>query len=308
MLSGDQLALDTPVQDDDVFASGGTVNINAPVASAVIAGSNVNINAPVSGDLFVAGGQVSVNSNVGGKIVATAGSIDLRGNAKNVVAAGGSVNIHPGSIVAKDAFVAGGTVNNAGEVVGRLVVSADNFQNTGKAGEIEIRTQDVTGIEKTFRILQALLVIGFGVLGVVLLKLFPAQFIKIDEIVRKSTVKTTVIGFLIIIASAVAIFVSAVTVVGLPIAIVAGFLFIIGLMLAGLFVAFTFGKKIIAVLKLRIANNMLAFVIGFVVLALLYLIPYAGQVIQVIVVSLGFGALFYGLRQNWASLTSGQAA
>ncbi|NOJ27911.1 MAG: hypothetical protein DA330_07890 [Nitrososphaera sp.] len=94
---------------------------------------------------------------------------------------------------------------------------------------------------------------GFGVLGVILLKLFPTQFTKIDEIIRKSTVKKTVVG--------------------LPIAIIAGFLFVIGLMLAGLFVAFTFGKKITAFLKLPVINNILTFIIGFVVLVLLYLIP-----------------------------------
>lgn len=257
-MSGDQLSLDTPVQDDDVFASGGTVNINAPVASAVVAGGNINI--------------------------------------------------HSGSVIAKDVFVAGGTVNNAGEIVGKLTISADNFQNTGKVGEIEIMEQNTTDPENALYLFQVLLTSGFGVLGVVLLKLFPAQFTKIDEIIRKSTVKKTVVGFLLIIASTIGIVIAAVTVVGLPIAIIAGFLFVIGLMLAGLFVTFTFGKKITAFLKLPVTNNILTFIICFVILVLLYLIPYAGQVIQVIVVSLGFGALFYGLRQNWASMTSMKTA
>jgi len=62
--------VDTPVQDDDVFASDGTVNINAPVASAIVAGGNINI--------------------------------------------------HSGSVIAKDVFVAGGTINNAGEIEASL--------------------------------------------------------------------------------------------------------------------------------------------------------------------------------------------
>jgi hypothetical protein len=65
MLSGDHVSVDSPI-DDDVFAAGGDVNINAPVTSVVIAGGDVNINAPVSGDVFVAGGQISINSDVGG--------------------------------------------------------------------------------------------------------------------------------------------------------------------------------------------------------------------------------------------------
>ncbi len=51
MLSGDQVSVDSPI-DDDVFVSGGTVTLNAPVASAVIAGGTIIINAPISGDVF----------------------------------------------------------------------------------------------------------------------------------------------------------------------------------------------------------------------------------------------------------------
>ena len=38
MLSDDQVSIDSPI-DDDVFATGGIVTINAPVTSAVIAGA-----------------------------------------------------------------------------------------------------------------------------------------------------------------------------------------------------------------------------------------------------------------------------
>jgi hypothetical protein len=305
MFSDDQLSIDTAIQDD-IIASGGTVNINAPVDSAIIVGGTVNVNAPVDGDLIATGGQITINSDVRGKIVAAGGNIDLKGDAKNIVVAGGNVKIHPGSVIARDAVMAGGTVENAGEVTGKITVAADNFQNTGTAGEIEIREDRAN--ENMLYILQALFVLGFGVLGVVLTKLFPLQLVKIDGIIRKSPIKNTVVGFLLIIASAVAIVVSAVTIVGLPIAIVSGLLFVVALMVAGLFVAFTLGNKIIAVLRLRIANKTLAFIIGFAALALLYLIPYAGQAIQIVVVSLGFGALFYGLRQNWAYLTSEKVA
>ena len=47
MLSGENVSVDSAI-DDDVFAAGGTVNINAPVTSVVIAGGDVNINAPVT--------------------------------------------------------------------------------------------------------------------------------------------------------------------------------------------------------------------------------------------------------------------
>jgi hypothetical protein len=44
--SGDVVSIDNPI-DDDVFAAGNVVNINAPVDSATIAGGTLNVNAPV---------------------------------------------------------------------------------------------------------------------------------------------------------------------------------------------------------------------------------------------------------------------
>ncbi|NMC10213.1 MAG: hypothetical protein GYA39_04445, partial [Methanothrix sp.] len=46
--SGETVSIDTPVEDD-VFAAGSIVNINAPVDSVVAAGGTLNINAPVKG-------------------------------------------------------------------------------------------------------------------------------------------------------------------------------------------------------------------------------------------------------------------
>jgi len=51
--SGNVISIDTPI-DDDIFAAGNTVNINAPVNSATIAGSTLNINAPIKEDIYAA--------------------------------------------------------------------------------------------------------------------------------------------------------------------------------------------------------------------------------------------------------------
>jgi hypothetical protein len=64
------------------------------------------------------------------------------------------------------------------------------------------------------------------------------------------------------------------------------------------------GRKIIALLRLGIANKTLAFIIGFVALNLVFLIPFVGPVAQVIVISLGMGAMFYALRRDWPFTTT----
>ncbi len=298
MLSGEQVFVDSPIADD-VFATGGTININAPVDGAVIAGGTIDINAPVNGDVFVAGGQISINSDVTGKIVAAGGNIDLKGNARNVVAAGGNVNIHSTAVISKDVFISGGSVNNAGKINGNLTVRAEEFQNTGSAGSVDFeKSEGKQGFQRLMSIFRILMTVGFLILGIILLKLFPAQFFKVEEEIRKSTALKALVGFALIIVSIVLIVFAAVTVIGLPVAAIMGMIFIIALMLSTSFVSFTTGRKILDFFKLK-TNDILIFIIGFIILSLLFRIPYIGGLIQLVAISLGFGAVYYALRKNW---------
>ena len=305
MLSGDQVSVDSPI-DDDVFVSGGTVTINAPVASAVIAGGTIIINAPVSGDVFVAGGQILVNSDIEGKIVAAGGDIDLRGDAKNAVIAGGNINIHSTTVISRDAVIAGGNVSNAGKIIGNLTVRAENFQNTGSAGSVDFeKSEGLQGLQRVMNIFSILMTVGFLIIGIILLKLFPAQFFIVEEEVRKSPVKNTLVGFVLIIASIILIILLAVTIIGFPVALIMGMLFIIALMLSSLFVSFAVGRKIVDLFKFKFeTNDLLIFVLGFIILSLLFRIPYVGVLIGIVAISLGFGAIIYALRKNWQSITT----
>jgi hypothetical protein len=135
-MSGDRISIDSEMEDD-VFASGGVVNINAPVDGAVVSGGRIRVNAPVRGDLFVAGGQIFIDADVEGKIVAVGGTIDINGNAKNVVASGGNINIYPGVVIEKDAFISGGVIEHSGDVKGKLLVRGNEFLNMGNATTLD---------------------------------------------------------------------------------------------------------------------------------------------------------------------------
>ncbi|MCW3130895.1 MAG: hypothetical protein OCU20_07185 [Methanophagales archaeon] len=311
MLSDDQVSIDSPI-DDDVFATGGTVTINAPVTSAVIAGGTVTINAPVSGDVFVAGGQILVNSDIKGKIVAAGGDIDLRGAAENAVIAGGDIDIHSTTVINRDAVITGGNVSNAGKILGNLTVRADNFLNTGSAGSIDFKKNEgLRGLRNLINTFSILMTAGFLIVGIILLKLFPRQFFIVESEIRKSPVKNTLVGFVLIIASVIVITLLSLTIVGFPIALIMGMLFIIALMLSSIFVSFAVGRKIVDLFKVKFKlnfklkfNDLLIFVLGFVILSLLFRIPYAGVLIVIIAVSLGFGAIIYALRENWQNITT----
>ncbi len=306
ILSGDNISVDSPM-DDDVFAAGNTITINAPVAGVVLAGGTIIINAPVSGDMFAAGGGIEVNADVGGKIVAAGGEIDLKGAAKNAVLAGGTVTIYPDAVISRDAVISGGTVSNAGTIIGNLTVRAEQFQNTGTAGHVDFQqTEGLQGFQEAMNVVHLLMIIGFLILGIILLKVFPAQFVSVEEEVRKSLLRDTVVGFALIIVSILAIFILAITVIGFPVATVLGMLFIIALMLSSLVVSFALGRTIVDALSIK-TNDILIFILGFVIVSLLFRIPYAGWFIRIVALSLGFGAIMYAVRNNWQRITSPSA-
>ncbi len=308
MLSDDEVTITSPI-DDDVFASGGSLNINAPISGAVVSGGTVNINAPIERDLFVAGGDVNINSDVGGKIVAAGGSVNIAGNVgTNAVIAGGNVRIHSTSTIGRDTIITGGSVVNEGKITGNLTVRSGDFQNTGTAGMVDYQRtefgegfmQDVRGL---LNILGTLITLGLIIPGILMVRLFPAPFMKVEQEVRRSPIKNTVLGFILAIVSVVMIAILAITVVGLTLAIIMGMFFLVAIMLSSLFVSYSVGHKIRSMLNKEM-GNMAVFIIGFVILYLLFRIPFAGPIIGIIVTSLGFGAIIFAIRANWKQLTA----
>lgn len=303
--SGDVISIDSPVADD-IIAAGNMVSVNAPVDSAIVAGGTVNINAPVKGDVIAAGGQVYVNADVGGKVVAAGGNVNLGGNVgTNLVAAGGQVNILPGKIVGRDALIGGGQVVNAGRVNGTIIVHANQFNNTGSAGLVKFYKEEDSSPKKDdydtgFSIFSLLAMLGYFILGLILVKSVPGIFQAVDGEVRSSTLLKTLLGFVMIIASFIALLLVAATVVGLPIAFISMLLILAAIMLSGTFVSFSLGKWIGERAKIK-QGDLVYFVIGFVIINVLSLLPLVGGLISLIAMSLGFAAILYAARRLTAA-------
>lgn len=304
--SGDTINIDDPIEDD-IFAAGDVINVNAAVDSATVAGGTVNINAPVKGDVIAAGGQVFINSDVGGKVVAAGGTVNLGGDiGTNLAVAGGQVIIQPDRNISKDALIAGENVVNSGNILGTLTVYASSFNNSGSAGRVDYHmTENNTTRNRDrqrdeawagFGLFTLLSLIGYFILGIILVRYLPAVFQVVDEEIRDSTLLKTVIGFVIIIASFFAILIVAITVVGIPIALLAFLLLILALMLSGTFVAFSLGRWICRKTNLD-KGDLICFTIGFVILNVIFLIPFLGWLVSLISMSLGLAGLIYAARR-----------
>lgn len=301
--SGDQVSVDSPVADD-VFAAGGTISVNAPVDSLVALGGTITINAPVKGDVIVAGGRVTANNNIGGKLVAAGGTVDVNGDVgTNAVLIGGTVKINERSVIGRDAEISAGTVVNSGHVNGNLTVKSERFTGTGPVGGESTYVRTGPGsLSEIFSLFWVLFSIGWLILGLVLMYIAPGRYKVVEEEVRKSPIVRLVVGFTGLVVACIVLVLLALTIIGLPVAIVMGLLVIIGIIVSVIFVSSAFGRLSLGWLKTEI-RDWHAFIAGFVILSVLFRLPVAGIFILVIVICLGFGALLYAVYNNWRTIT-----
>jgi hypothetical protein len=92
-----------------------------------------------------------------------------------------------------------------------------------------------------------------------------------------------------------------VTIIGIPMAIMLTLLMALAVMTSSIFVSFSLGRAIFDTLNLK-SGDLAVFLIGFLILNGLFYIPFAGGLIKLIAVSLGFGAILYAIRANWPTL------
>jgi len=306
-VSGNQVIVNGNI-NGDLFAAAGEVVVNGNVTGdAYIASGNVTVNGQITGGLIIAAGQATISGETG-KIIAGCGNLAIKGNTDKIIAAAGNVKIYPTSVVERYAYIGTGGFENRGTIKGELNLSAEQLIEKGNAGTFNYQKSTARedfskGMRSLGAILSILGAIGMLVLGILLIHLFPKLFFTIEKEVEKDSIVRTIIGFLLIIATVIVGVILAVTVIGLPIAAILGMFFIIALMTSGLFVSYCTGNFVTKKLNIN-TSEIGIFVIGFVILAVLKLIPVLGFFVSLVVVSLGFGAIYYAVKNNWNVITA----
>lgn len=311
-LTGETVAINARV-NGDILAAAGTVVINAPVTGdLLVLAEEVTINAPIGGAVTAVGWLVRVRADVGGRILVAAATVNVGGRANKLVALGWTVGISVSTVIEKYAYVAAGSVEFNGFVRGELRVVTNDFKGTGVAGSTihdTIETQIPTWVSVIFRditgpyagvqlLLNVLISLGFIVLGVILLALFPRQFSIVHDELLRCPVRDAVTGFVLIVGVGITCVLFMVTLVGLPIAAVLAMLLITCSMLSPLLVSLALGRKIRAAIGLKLGDSW-SFVLGFAILSLLSSLAVVGWLVYVVAVSLGVGAIFRAVVETW---------
>ncbi|KYC44744.1 MAG: hypothetical protein APG12_01112 [Candidatus Methanofastidiosum methylothiophilum] len=306
-VSGDQVTINGNI-NGDLFAVGGQIVVNGNVTGdAYIAGGNVTVNGNITGGLILGAGQATISGNTG-KILAACGDLAVKGKTDKIIAGAGNVKIYSTSVVNRYAYISTGVFENQGKINGELNLSAEQLIEKGSVGSFNFQQNTFSrdfskGIKSMITVFSVLAAIGMLVLGILFIHLFPKLFFVIEKEVEKDIPLRTVVGFLLAIASVIAITIIAITVIGFPIAAILGMFLVVALMTSGLFVSYCTGKFVTKRLNIN-TTDVGIFIIGFLVLTVLKLIPVLGFFVGLVVVSLGFGAIFYTLKNNWNLITA----
>jgi hypothetical protein len=283
----------------------------------------------MGGDLVIAGGQVTVNKDVviGGGLLVAGGDIIFNGTVSNSVKAGFGSLVFNGR-AGKDIDCRGGVLQMNGTVVGPAVLAAgkitigDNasFQNTvrywNRKGAVDFK-QSLHNGEATFdpslkietgqwyylggiSVFGLIWYIGMALLMIAIIQyLFSSIMKKAGDTVFNKTLPSLGWGALFFIGVPIAAIIAFITIVGVPVGLLLVFNYIILILLAAV---------ITSVVAAHWFNNRFSYKWGywklvlaalgiFVILKLIFSLPFFGWLIALIIVCMAFGAIL--LNINW---------
>ena len=271
-----------------IIAAGQTVNINGDVSRAVrVVGETLNISNTIGGDLLVAGAKfiMASTAEIGGDLLLGVRSARIEGLIK------GDMNGGVESL----------TIAPTASIQGKLTYISENEANIQSGAQIGGKITHELYIVKeslTAGIRLGLWgkVIGFLmalVLGIIIVLLAPKRVKAVTESIRTRPWASLGWGALILVATPIAAGIVCITIIGLPLGLIALAHYIIAIYLTQLFAGLLIGQLIIGAFRGVETKAALvgALALGLAILSLLRLIPYLNFFIGLATVLFGLGAI-----------------
>jgi cytoskeletal protein CcmA (bactofilin family) len=119
---------------EDLYISGGTIEINGDVKGDLIVGGGVvKVNGNVEGDLIASGGSISLSGNIKESARLAAGNIEIQGDVgRDLVIFSGNGDLTKEALVGQDLIFYGGNLNVAGDIGQNLRGSANSVTIAGQ--------------------------------------------------------------------------------------------------------------------------------------------------------------------------------
>jgi cytoskeletal protein CcmA (bactofilin family) len=323
--------------DTDAFIGGNRVSINDTLEQdAFIAGFTVAINAPVQGALRAGGNTVIVNSEIEGNTLLMGDRVWIKEDARMR----GTVNILASEVIidgevdselaiAADAVTLNGIMRAPVEVNGQQITIADDarfaenatmnaytiYTESGVLGtEYITYNQDTTILPSakndntafnSWLSLQLSSFFGSLIIGLLLILIAPRWVRHVGHSMHTKKKITWKYGAVFFLATPTALLLLAVTIIGLPLSLVGGFVYASLLMLGQLFAGMMLGLLMIRsgkeMHKEEQYNHrgrvMLQFTAGFAIISLFVSIPFLGWFIGLLASVWGAGGILVNYRE-----------
>lgn len=308
VIAGGKLILNDSI-NGDLTAAGGELFLNSYVADDVrIAVGRATIDSEVGDDLVVFGGEVILTENaiIKGNLICFAGNIEINGDVLGKldikgadVLINGTIN-EPSKIIAEDFSIGSNAKfnkgveywNSGGEIDFKNSLVNTKAQFNEDLGEEKSQLSLTTFGTKSLKswvyyVLSAFLVI------LVLHALFRSAFSNAVEGLEKSLLKSFGFGLIYLIGIPLLILIAFLLIIGIPLGLFATVVFLFSLLFGHLVAALLISYY----LRNRYEKNWGFWSVTFlalffaIILRLLTMIPFAGILLSVVILSITYGAL-----------------
>ncbi len=310
------ISISGPV-DGSVMAIAQIINISGDIDHAIrVVGETINISGNVAGDLFVAGSEIYIENtaHIKGDILLGAGAMqidgivggDIRGGGSEITISnevGGNINLEVNELTILSTADIKGSLTYTG---GKRAVIQTGAQIAGttthKLPETE-KEQSKTLPLALFSSMKTKF-IGFLmalITGLLIILIAPKRLTSIAEAIHSKPGSSAGWGSLILFITPIAAIIVCITIIGLPIGLMALALWGIAIYLAQIPVGLFLGQWIISYFgELKDSKGFMigALAVGLLIIKLLTLVPHLGFFIGLTVTLFGLGAVVVNARKQ----------
>ena len=290
-IAGNNVTLSS--SQDYVFAAGNSINLDGVTTKdAFLAGSTLNIQSSTIRDLYAAGQNIRVDSNISRNAYLAGQNIIINSKIN------GDVYVDAESIrIGKDAEITG-TLKYSEDSklsISEKAIIAKKKSHKSSDVKIDVKISPmslfIAKLTSSLYSFVALLIVGFVLLAT------SKTFKKIEKETMSIgyMLKTSLIGFIALFMLPIVAIITLITIIGIPLSIIALVIYFILIYLSALGTSYYVGKWIF---KDKIKNDFLVLPISLLIYYIVRLIPIIGGIISFITLIFGLGLFLILIKNN----------
>jgi cytoskeletal protein CcmA (bactofilin family) len=330
------VAKDTVVKGS-LLAAGNSVTVDGTVnGDLYCAGQTIIIRGTITGDVLCAGQTLDISGTVGGNIRSFGQILTIAASVKrNVVVAGQTVSIAPEAVITGELLAAGQTIHLNSFIGGDVNVAAQSVSLGEKAqivGNFTYTSPKVVdeatgaavagkvshllpkkGVTKPFitsnnwmiqakqwpqNILGS--IIFFYIVGAFVIWVAREKVVRITKQLLSRPLFDGLVGLFTLVVAPIIIVMVAITIIGIPVAIILAVCLVVMIILSRVYVAFAVGNKLSGAFGSEDMNLFIQLMIGVIVTEIVYKVPVLGWIVSGLTLFWGLGGLVinFGKRKT----------